>query len=523
MKELCNRDTETSQVSIGSVGSAETVERFREKFLKEARLIACMDNNHIVRIHDIFEENGTAYYIMENVDGGSLEAMVNGRPIDEALALKYVREVADALKYIHAQNVLHLDVKPSNILIRKNGDAVLIDFGISKRYDEQGGQTSTTPAGISKGYAPTEQYNQGVANFSPATDIYSLGATLYKLLTGVTPPEASLLLNEDEELQKPDGISFRTWCAIEKAMEPRRKKRPQSIDEFLDLIGDAEPISSPNVTGTSEETIVVMPKGKETETSEETIIGQSEPEKEEPIVTEDEQGNLIFEVKGVRFKMIKVQGGTFRMGKTTPGLLNTIFGCDDLKHKVTITKTFYIAETTVTQELWEKIMLNNPSKFTDDEQLPVEEVSWNDCIEFIKKLNTITKKTFRLPTEAEWEFAAIGGIKSNHRQYSGSNNPNDVAWYAENSGNETHPVATKKANELGLHDMSGNVYEWCNDWYDTFGANSIQDPKGPTIGQQKVLRGGSWFNASWSCDSRHRNYKKDTHKSCNVGFRLALS
>ncbi|MCQ2237903.1 MAG: serine/threonine protein kinase [Bacteroidaceae bacterium] len=268
MKDLCNRDGETSHVSVGSIGSVNMVERFKEKFLKEARLIATMDNSHIVRIYDIFEENGTAYYIMEHIDGGSLDTLVKDGALKESDAIRIIKEVGSALEYIHKQNVLHLDVKPSNILLRSNGEAVLIDFGISKRYDVEGGQTSTTPTGVSKGYAPIEQYNQGLQNFSPATDVYSLGATLYKLLSGQTPPEAPMLLDGDELLACPSNVSLQVWSAVEKAMEPRRKFRPQSIGEWMNLLkGDVmEPISNkmvhsspkPNmISRQTEETMII--------------------------------------------------------------------------------------------------------------------------------------------------------------------------------------------------------------------------------------------------------------------------
>lgn len=170
---------------------------------------------------------------MENIDGGSVDTLVKNGALKETDAIKIIMEVGSALDYIHKQNVLHLDVKPSNILLRNNGEAVLIDFGISKRYDDEGGQTSTTPAGISKGYAPIEQYNQGLQNFSPATDVYSLGATLYKLLTGHTPMEAPRLLDDEEMPDCPTNISPNVWVAMEKAKEPRRKKRYQTIGDFL--------------------------------------------------------------------------------------------------------------------------------------------------------------------------------------------------------------------------------------------------------------------------------------------------
>lgn len=236
IKYLCNRDNDTSHVSVGSTGNLEMVERFKEKFLKEARIIAKMENNHIVRIHDIFEENGTAYYIMEYIDGGSVDELVKNNALSENQAIKIVFQIGEALSYIHAQNVLHLDVKPSNILLRPNGDAVLIDFGISKRYDVDGEQTSTTPTGVSKGFAPIEQYNQGLRNFSPATDVYSLGATLYKMLTGQTPPEAPTLLDTDEFPVCPFGIRTNLWKAIEKAMNPRRKYRFQNVVEFISAL-----------------------------------------------------------------------------------------------------------------------------------------------------------------------------------------------------------------------------------------------------------------------------------------------
>lgn len=278
MKELCNRDETTSHVSVPSDGSRELVARFREKFVKEARLIASFDNSHIVRIHDIFEENGTAYYVMENIDGGSISALLEQKDcLSEAEAITIIRQVGDALNYIHAKNVLHLDVKPSNILLRRNSEAVLIDFGISKRYDEMGSQTSSTPAGISKGYAPLEQYNQGLQSFSPATDVYSLGATLYRMVTGNVPPEASIV-NEDGLPARPAGVSTSLWSAIEVAMQPRRKDRPQTISAWLDLLNNN---THAHVEEEPEVTIIGMEETKKPETQKkpETPKKQETPKK----------------------------------------------------------------------------------------------------------------------------------------------------------------------------------------------------------------------------------------------------
>ena len=273
MKEFCRRDADTSHVSVPSEGSCELVNRFRAKFIKEARMIASFDHSGIVRVLDVFEENGTAYYVMNYLPGGSLNEKVkqNG-PFTEAQAEKYIRQVADALAYIHERNTVHLDVKPSNILMNTKGEAVLIDFGISKHYDESGGQTSSTPVGISKGYAPLEQGRDGdVSQFKPSTDIYALGATLYYLVTGNVPPEASLVY--EDGLDKPDVISDRIWKVIEQSMQPRRKDRPQSITEFLALFD-----SSTSVSSKKEETVSV----DDEETRIVNRIPQSQPQPQNP-------------------------------------------------------------------------------------------------------------------------------------------------------------------------------------------------------------------------------------------------
>ena len=237
MKDLCNRQEGDSQVSVISEGARQQVDRFRQKFLKEAKTLAALDNPHIIRIYNVFEENGTAYYVMEYIEDGSLKDLVSAHgPLPEAEALGYIRQLADALGYLHRQKILHLDLKPANVLLKGGQTAVLIDFGISKRYDEEGSQTSSTPAGISRGYAPLEQYNAGgVSRFQPCTDIYSLGATLYTLLTGEVPPAATDV-NNDGLPALPSHISAQTARAIEKAMSPRPKDRPQSVEEFMKLL-----------------------------------------------------------------------------------------------------------------------------------------------------------------------------------------------------------------------------------------------------------------------------------------------
>ena len=241
MKELCSRDGSTSHVTIGTEGSRETVTRFREKFLKEARNIAKLNHPNIVKIIDVFEENGTAYYVMEYAEGGSLADKVKREGyLSESVATRYIMQVAEALAYVHARKMNHLDVKPANIMLTGTDTAVLIDFGLSKQYNVGGQQTSTTPVGISEGYAPMEQYKQGgVGEFSPETDIYALGATFFKLLTGKTPPSASDV-NEDgvpvDEL-KAKGVSDKAIEVICEAMKPRKKERMKDARGFIYALG----------------------------------------------------------------------------------------------------------------------------------------------------------------------------------------------------------------------------------------------------------------------------------------------
>ena len=194
-----------------------------------------------------------------------------------------------------------------------------------------------------------------------------------------------------------------------------------------------------------------------------------------------------FMVNGVSFEMVRVEGGTFRMGATSEQE-DEADDDEKLVHSVTLS-SYYIGKTEVTQALWQAVMGSNPSHFKGAD-LPVEFVTWNECQEFIQKLNRLTGSNFRLPTEAEWEFACRGGNNSRGHKYSGSNDIDNVAWYWDNSGRKTHPVATKAPNELGIYDMSGNVWEWCADWYGGYSSSAQTNPKGPYGGSGRVYRGG---------------------------------
>ena len=657
MSDYCNREESTYAVSIPSVGSREMVEKYKSKFVKEAQTIAELDNPHIVPIYDVFEENGTAYYVMKHIAGGSLSSLVKkGKAMSVDIALKYVRQVAEALAYCHERNIAHLDVKPGNILIQ-DGVAVLIDFGISKHYNEDGDQTSSTPIGISKGYAPLEQYKKGgVTTFSPVTDIYSLGAVLFRLVTGQTPPDADEV-NEDGLPEFPSDVPQYIRKAIIKAMQPKKKDRPQSIAEFFSMLKEQEPISEEfddeedteledsedtdvtdevdpskekvkEVPGAESGKTSVKPRKKrllygiaagvlvllvvilcilwgidnsekrkaaeadqvqylalissadslskvesglseamamydsaavfEThyagtrfsalfdqnalssssrvqsqidsiakvrqQESEEKLrrelaaAEQARKEREEAERRKRETGysNGVLRVNGIEYPMVYVAGGSFMMGSDD----SDAFGDEKPVHRVTLS-SYRIGKYEVTQELWEAVMGNNPSGFKGVRR-PVDNVSWNDCQEFIRKLNSLTGQNFRLPTEAQWEFAARDGNSSSGYKYSGSNYIDNVAWYNGKSGSSTHNVGTKSPNELGIYDMSGNVREWCSDWYASYGSSSVYDPVGSSSGSNRVTRGGGWNSNAKYCRVSFRNYIPPDYRYNFLGLRLCL-
>ena len=581
-KEYCERDDSTSRVTIPTSGNREIVERFKQKFIKEARTIFKLNHPNIVRILDVFEENGTAYYVMEYIEGESLGDMVKRRgAIPEAEALGYVKDAASALVYIHSKNINHLDIKPGNLMKRKeDGKVLVIDFGVAKQYDLATSQgTTTTPVGISHGYSPAEQYRKnGVQSFSPQSDVYALAATLFKLLTGGTPPEAMEIQDEGlpvAELQAKQ-ISRPVISAIAMAMKGRHE-RTQSVAEFMSNLKSEDTqdtVVFPDATGTgrkrketeekaAKEKAKVERKRKETEekatkkkaTFVVTIVvvaivaiwlmipsnknkveeelakitevsysngvssNKNKVEEELAKITEASYSKGILTVNGIKYNMVRVEGCTFRMGATSEQDCDA-YDIEEPVHSVTLS-SYYIGKTEVTQALWKAVMGSNPSKFKG-ENLPVENVSWDDCQVFVRKLNSLTGQNFRLPTEAEWEFACRGGNNSLGYKYSGSDNIDNVAWFDCNSGRKTHFVATKSPNELGIYDMSGNVWEWCSDWYDKYSRGAQANPKGPESGSCRVFRGGGWGSYAGYCRSSNRGYNTPTHRHDRLGLRLAL-
>ena len=556
MKEFfmdgCLRD------ASGKVSTADTKGEAADglkDFISEARRLnsLCGQCRNIVPVDEVFEANGTACYVMEFLDGGSLADYVKKHgALSVGAAKKILKPVADAVAFLHSNRITHLDIKPGNIMFRSNGEPVLIDFGLAKHYDRRGNATTTVRTlAYSAGFSPAEQY-VGLKQFSPQSDVYALAATFVNMLTGKTPPEAIDLefsLN-DWSVCLPEEVR----PAVVHAMAYSRKDRTLSVHDFVkELYGNEpsvveKPVSQLAAEPTVESKTEVIGEGKKSTKKWWIIaacvleavaavvgivcdkflsVGEDMEQKTKPKTEQKTEsapqlvaveGSRTFTVNGVKFTMVPVEGGTFTMGATSEQ------GSDaneDEKpaHEVTLSD-YYIGQTEVTQALWKVVMGSNPSNFARD-NLPVESVSWNDCQVFIQKLNQLTGKQFRLPTEAEWEYAARGGRKSRGYKYAGGNNIGLVAWCGDNSGNRTHTVATKQANELGVYDMSGNVEEWCSDWYDGYQSSSQSDPQRPSLGSCRVNRGGSCYCNAGDCRVSYRFFGIPDFRYNDLGLRLS--
>ena len=530
----CDRDDDGKKIFVLR-SSRELFKSHKKRFLNEARRLAHLSNTHLVPVHDLFEENGTAYYVMDFVEGESLADILkrSGRPFDENTVTGILKQMLEALGSIHHQvpSLCHLDIKPANIMVDGKGKAVLIDFGASKYVataDEE--RSSSSSFAYTPGYAPIEQLAGIRENMGPWTDFYALGATLYNLLTGKKPNDPSVI-NSDrtpgkrDSIPLPSSLSERLRNLIVWLMAPDQNDRPQSEEEIMAFFnqGMTEDEVSPKVEVEQlKPSEYPVPSDDSEDIPDEDIevmVISKSPAESKPIV-EAQQNILPITVKGVSFNMVKVDGGTFIMG-ATPEQGDDADDDEKPAHQV-ILSDYFIGETEVTQELWEAVMGKNPSYFTNDSSHPVEQVSWNDCQTFIKELNILTGKTFRLPSEAEWEYAARGGSKSRHYKYSGSNNIDDVAWYGDNSGNQTHRVNTKSPNELGLYDMPGNVWEWCEDYYGPYRLPTQTNPKGLANASYRVFRGGGWNSAAERCRVSIRSGWNPDSRGRSLGLRLAL-
>ena len=534
--------------------------QMKERFLNEAKVMVQLDHPNIRKVHGYGSIDGRPAIIMEYLDGSDLKArMKQGQHFTDEELKRWWNQIVDALNYTHAKDIVHRDIKPSNIFIDQKGNAKLLDFGIAKVADTTTGTLTGSTLGT-RIYMSPEQVKDP-KRVGTASDVYSLAVSFVHLLTGKAPYDSTTSSDYDIQVSivtKPVDMgkvpeewrSFLTPYLIKEAdkrpalrhyelVNPEEKAANYTDDDTTlaedEKQAEAKPVQKPKqkantgqipepndkrkskkalwvALGAAAVTVLVMVLIMNSKDSDRPILVEETPFVEQPAIAD----GLTISVNGVNFTMKPVEGGTFQMGS------NESYAESDDKpvHSVTVS-SFHMGETEVTQALWKAVMGSNPSKWKGD-NLPVEQVNWNDCKEFIRKLNGLTGRNFRLPTEAEWEFAARGGNKSNGYEYAGSSNIGGVAWYSDNSGRKTHTVKGMSPNELGLYDMSGNVWEWCSDWFGSYNSGSQTNPKGASSSTSRVLRGGGWHNNQWNCRVSYRASGEPDYRRGNIGFRLCL-
>lgn len=507
-----------------------------QKFREEFKIAFNCHNSNLLKPINFSIDEDITYLVLPYCKNGSAEKYI-GKFDDEELIWKFILDVANGLSYLHAHipTIIHNDIKPANILISDEGNFLITDFGISLN---ECGKDSDFGAKSGKGtpaYMAPECFDE--VNL-PASDIWSFGATLYELIEGM-PPYGE---NGGANLIRTSGlppftkyISSEIKNIISECLCADPDVRPTANDLYQKSL--LHSYSKPRRENKGRKIVVAAlavifisiftyflfdyTRNKD----QATFLGASQTSVME---TGDSLANkMIFHninnytVNGVPFDMAFVKGGKYEMG-TRDEKLRELWKWDFPPHEVFI-DDFLIGTTEVTQDLWESVMGNNPSHFVGD-SLPVENVSWDDVQKFIKVLNKSTGKKFRLPTEAEWEYAARGGsVGEMEYIYSGGDNIGAVGWYFKNSENKTHKVAQLKPNSLGIYDMAGNVREWTQDWFDVvFYENYNVNPKGPDDGIQKVYRGGAYYNKAKYCTVSYRNAQLKSYRSMNTGFRLVL-
>lgn len=520
----CTRATKKNTVFVQGT-SEQVFEKYRQAFVREAKMLATLHHPNIVEVLDVFDENNTSYMVMTFVKGKSLQQIVEVRgklPYPETV--NYIAQITNAVGYIHDHHILHRDIKPDNIMITADFKAILIDFGSAREFEQDKTQVHTSM--LTHGYAPTEQYTANSRKGS-YTDIYAIGATFYFVLTGQVPMESAARLTEQMPSPKDlvPEIPEEANRTILKAMQLKAENRHQTVHEFMDDIRNVKP------SVLVDETIGGSPQQP---TSKRTwyiisalgcfvalLIGYflwgrngSEPVEE----------NKPQEIKTYSFisiydyPMVKVDGGTFIMGSDQTD------EDDCLPHTVTLSD-FYIGQFEVSQGFWTKIMNDNPSEYQDVDDInnfPVENVSFEEVQVFINKLNNKTGKSFSLPTEAQWEFAARGGDQSKGTNFAGSQYPNNI-WFDKNN-----PVMLKfppSVNELGIYQMSGNVAEWCLDYYNRMfysQSNKSKNPLNTKTNNSRVVRGGSFDDTDPEYVTvYYRNSSNDA--AGYIGFRLVVN
>lgn len=498
-------------------------EELQRAFLREARLLANLRHHGLPKVIDHFMENEGQFLVMEFIPGKDLHQMLKERntAFPVAQVLDWADQLLDVLEFLHSQDppIIHRDIKPANIKLTYRGEIILLDFGLAKGLPSSTSspQTSISVVGYSAGYAPVEQIQ--LTGTDQRTDLYALGATLFHLMTGSAPPDAltsravNLAIgNRDplrgtHELNPQVPISVATVLA--QALAFSRDNRMASAVEMRQKLRAAKmnvpsaPTRGTSVINLDDAPTVITPRQTPPPDSDETrpqtklLVSGGLTQTRPPT-----KNHL-----GMEFML--VPAGEFMMGSQVSDYEKPL-------HLVKISKPFYLGKFPVLQKEWKALMKTNPSRYQDD-LLPVTNVSWDDAQLFIQKLNQLQDGVYRLPTEAEWEYACRAG---NPAECAGE--LKELGWFKENADNRPHRVGLKNPNAFGLYDMHGNIWEWCADWYGSnyYEKSPALDPPGPSTGSFRINRGGSWMSVAIQCRAGFRGMNAPGTQLDYLGFRL---
>jgi formylglycine-generating enzyme required for sulfatase activity/tRNA A-37 threonylcarbamoyl transferase component Bud32 len=521
---------------------------FLERFKTEARVMANLEHPNIVRVDDFGETAGRYWLRMEAVlgaDGGGSTladlAKADGGRIAAKRLQPIIEQVLGALACAHEHGIVHRDMKPANVLIARDGSAKVSDFGLVKLVGEdlvrsqvdqsislsmslgdsgaEVGSSTRSMLGTYEYMSPEQKRRE---ELDARSDLYSVGLMAFRLLTGQDLPGFDLPSQIDE--------SIPAWWDdfVRQSVAPSRDRRVASAGAALKLLGVPARPAAPPPPPRREEARPKPPPAPARRGQATLYTGWPFDEREAKRRQQETAEALGIPVersvdlgKGVSLELVLIPPGEFLMGspKSEEGQ-----GSDETQHRVRITRPFYIGKYAVTQEQWEAVMGKNPASFKGARN-PVDLVSWEDCQEFVGKLSGRGGNgSFALPTEAEWEYACRAGTATGYCCGDHESGLADYAWNYSNSGSVTHPVGEKKPNAWGLYDMHGNVWEWCQDWYDAdyYKTSPKDDPPGARTGELRVLRGGSWCGYPGDCRSAFRNGGYPSYRSFDVGVRLCV-
>jgi formylglycine-generating enzyme required for sulfatase activity len=498
--------------------------RAMKQLRQEAVAMAELTHEHIVRFFHFGEHERIPFMVLQYIEGQTLDDLLGEQETlapDELVEL--FTPLADALDYAHRKGVIHRDIKPANIFIDEHGKPYLADFGLARIAKDTITQVTgrDTTSGTLQ-YMSPEQC-RGEWNLTPASDIYSLATVLYECLTGSVPfrtgPIRELIINEAPPRQE---IEHSLAEVIMWGLAKESEARPGSCAELLGL---------PRDSSTERGRVVAPPPAAQ----KIEVASTTQP----PSAGDRSHGKRFTNSIGMELVLInppEVAPDDFLMGSPDDEEGRSD---DEHQHRVILTKPYWLGVTPVTQGQYRQIMGKNPSHFkkkeggvlgfggqtVDLDDHPVEYISWHDAMEFLERLREKEGKPYRLPSEAEWEFACRTDSTSRFCFGDAGGRLGEYAWYSSNAGGGTHAVKGKKPNAWGLYDMHGNVWEWCADWYDKdyYKQSPEQDPPGPSSGSRRVLRGGSWdAHDPWGCRSADRLRDSPGSTSNVIGFRVCL-